>query len=97
MTKFIVTTTINKPTKATKLFSKCKGWTLIVVGDLKTPEKEYSHFKDIIYLTPKDQNKIDKKLSDLIGWNCIQRRNMGYVLAYKLGAKFIATVDDDNV
>jgi hypothetical protein len=97
MSKFIVTTTINSPTKATNLFNKFKDWTLIVVGDLKTPEKKYSHFKDIIYLTPRDQNKIDKKLSDLIGWNCIQRRNLGYVLAYKLGAKFIATVDDDNI
>src|SRR5436853_4035016 len=43
------------------------------------------------------QEKISKKLSDLIGWNCIQRRNFGLVQAYQDGAEIIATVDDDNI
>lgn len=97
MMNFIVTTTIYKPSKALIKFSNIKNWKLIVVGDKKTPHNLYSKLKNIIYLHPKDQIKIDKKLSNLIGWNCIQRRNFGYILAYKLGAKLIATVDDDNI
>ena len=97
MTKFIVTTTIFKPSLALIKFSKVKDWSLIVVGDKKTPNKLYENNKNIIYLSPGDQEKIDNKLSNLIGWNCIQRRNFGYLLAYKLGAKVVATVDDDNV
>ena len=94
---FIVTTTIFKPSVALKKFLNINNWQLIVVGDKKTPHNLYKEIKKIIYLSPEDQEKIDKKLSDLIGWNCIQRRNFGYILAYKLGVKYIATVDDDNI
>lgn len=97
MSKFIVTTTIFKPSEALNKFSRIKNWSLIVVGDKKTPHNLYKNNKNIIYLSPSDQKKIDAKLSKLIGWNCIQRRNFGYILAYKLGAKLIATVDDDNI
>ena len=38
-----------------------------------------------------------KELSDTIGWNSIQRRNIGFVYAYEQGADVIATVDDDNI
>ena len=68
---------------------------LIVIGDKKTP-KNYK-LKNGIYVSPTDQIKIDKKLSDLIGWNCIERRNIGLILAKKLGADVIALVDDDNI
>ena len=95
--KFIVTTTINPPTKALIKFSRFNDWKLIVVGDLKTPEKEFKSLKNCIYLNPNQQEKISKKLSDQIGWNCIQRRNFGFIYAYKLGAEVVATVDDDNI
>ena len=97
MNKFIVSTTINAPTLAYRKYAALKEWTLIIVGDLKTPHKHYSTNKNLIYLHPKDQEKMSNKLSDLIGWNCIQRRNFGYLLAYKMGAELIATVDDDNI
>ncbi len=95
--KIIVTTTINPPTKALIKYSKLKDWKLIVVGDLKTPHKEFLKLKNIVYLSPKDQEKISKPISDLIGWNCIQRRNLGFMLSYKMGAEIVATVDDDNI
>ncbi len=95
MKKFIVTTTINEPTEAIRRFDALAGWTLIVVGDQKTPEP-YT-LKNGIYLTPAEQEKLAPELSDLIGWNCIQRRNLGFVLALDLGAELVATVDDDNI
>jgi len=33
----------------------------------------------------------------LIGWDCTQRRNLGFVLALDMGADLVATVDDDNI
>ena len=93
--KVIVTTTINQPTEAIYKFDSFKDWTLIVVGDKKTP-KNYK-LKSGIYLSPKDQNKIDNKLSKLIGWNCIERRNFGLILANRMKASVIALVDDDNI
>ena len=57
--KLIVTTTINKPTDATKKFAKLEGWDFLVVGDTKTPHEEYRSYN---YLHPEDQE------SDLVYW-----------------------------
>lgn len=96
MKKFIVTTTINQPTRATMNFAAMAGWTLVVVGDKKTPHEAYKAL-DCVYLSPDIQEHGWKELSDTIGWNSIQRRNIGFVYAYEQGADVIATVDDDNI
>ncbi len=96
MKKIIVTTTINPPTVALKKFIKLKDWDVVVVGDKKTPHEKYKKL-NCIYLSPRDQEKISKKLSDLIGWNCIQRRNFGFIYALQNSYELIATVDDDNI
>jgi len=91
---YIVCTTINAPTEAIDLYDAMVGWTLVVVGDLKTP-KDYK-LKNGIYLSPDNQKKFSPALSDLLGWNCIQRRNIGFLYALSRGAQIVATVDDDN-
>lgn len=91
----IVTTTINPPTKAIKLFDALADWHLIVIGDKKTPP-DYQLERGA-YVTPKEQENYDKELSDAIGWNCIQRRNFGLLWAYDMGAEMVAVVDDDNI
>lgn len=104
MKRAIVTTTINPVTPALNEFAeiaKHNGWHLFIVGDQKTPHKSYRTFEKkydgfVTYLDPEDQEAISQKLSDLIGWNCIQRRNFGFIAAYRWGAEVIATVDDDN-
>ena len=96
MNKYIVTTTINSPTLATIKYSRKEDWTLIVVGDTKTPHQEYEDL-DCIYLSPEYQEKTYPELSETIGWKSIQRRNIGFVEAYNRGADVIATVDDDNI
>lgn len=101
----IVTTTINEPTKALHQFAKIakrNGWTLIIVGDKKTPPGAYDKFTEdykdhVVYMSPAIQDAIDMNLSELIGWNCIQRRNFGFIYAYRQGFDVIATVDDDNI
>ena len=104
MDKYIVTTTINYPTVATKKFCKIaddKGWLFVVVGDTKTPHdayyklaEDYTNFK---YMHPDEQEALYPKLSQTIGWKSIQRRNIGLIYAYDQGAKIIATIDDDNI
>ncbi|KAK3605024.1 hypothetical protein CHS0354_000689 [Potamilus streckersoni] len=105
MNTFIVTTTINTPTRATLAFCKLakqNQWRFIIAGDTKTPhglyqilEKRFHPF--VTYLSPETQQVLNPKLSDIIGWKSIERRNLGFLYAYLQGADIIATVDDDNI
>jgi len=95
--KVIVTTSIYSPSEALLKFAKMKDWTVIVIGDLKTPHSEYEELSNVIYISPDDQKKRYPELSEAIGWNCIMRRNIGFIEAYRMGAEIIATIDDDNI
>lgn len=95
MKKVIVTTTINPPTEAVIKFDKLSDWDLVVIGDKKTPS-DYKLERGR-YVSPAEQESYDKRFSDAVGWNCIQRRSVGYLIAYDMGADVIATIDDDNI
>lgn len=99
--KCIVTTTIYPVSESLKKFASFKEWFLIIVGDKKTPHEEYIKFSkensNVLYMTPKYQEDNYRIISDMIGWNKIQRRNIGYLEALKRGSKIIASVDDDNI
>src|SRR3954464_6032554 len=95
MKKVIVTTTINPPTEAVNRFQAMKDWDLVVIGDKKTPA-DYKLQRGT-YVTPDEQEKYDKDLSDAIGWNCIQRRSFGLLWAHDMKADLVAVVDDDNI
>lgn len=95
MTSTIVTTTINPPTKAIQLYDSFDDWDLIVIGDIKTPQ-DY-RLVNGTYVTPQEQDDYDHDLSDAIGWNCIQRRNIGIAMAFERGAERVALIDDDNI
>ena len=96
MNKYICTTTINLPTEALKKYAQKEGWTLIVAGDIKTPQDSYLGL-NLIYLTPEYQNRNYHNLSGYIGWNTIERRNFAILEALECGADLIALVDDDNI
>lgn len=100
MSNAIVTTTINPPTEALEKFAKT-GWHMIIVGDMKTPHDKYKQFKkkypNVEYMSPEKQDKLYRKISDNIGWNCIQRRAVGIAHAYLSGFDIVALVDDDNI
>jgi hypothetical protein len=93
MNKVIVTTTICPPREALHKYDEVKDSTLIVAGDHKTPGD--FRLNNGIYLSPADQEKITPKLSELIGWNSIQRRNFAFLMVHKLNAGIIATIADD--
>jgi hypothetical protein len=94
MKKFIVTTTINDVTKALKKFDSLEDWSLIVIGDKKTPDIKLKNGR---FIPADEQNNLGFECVDLIPWNVIQRRNIGYLVAMKEGADVIATIDDDNI
>ena len=96
MKKVIVTTTINPPTAAIEKYAANPDWSLIVIGDKKTPEGLFAKF-DCDFWSCERQAQAFPELSELLGWNTIQRRNIGFLVALQAGATVIATVDDDNI
>lgn len=95
MKKFIVITSVNRPTKAIEQFSKIDDWQLIVVGDKKTPT-DWEH-PNVTYISPDMQNDIAQEFSTFLPWNHYSRKMFGYLYAIKNGAEIIADSDDDNI
>lgn len=99
----IVTTSINIPTtQLLNLRELCKksNWKIIVVGDIKTPHSKYQDLEcsNFEYLHPEYQDVQYKELSDVLGWKTIQRRNIGFVEAYRQSQSgdIVCSWDDDN-
>ena len=98
----IVTTTIGVP-KVLDLYTDvfAKGdVTVFVATDQKTDTAAYEFCaanSRIICLPPSLQHNAGYECSDLIGWNCIQRRNIATLEAIKSGASLIISIDDDNI
>jgi hypothetical protein len=96
-TKYIVITTINKPTEAIIKFAQWKNWNVIVIGDRKSP----SDWKceGVTYLNVEDQysNSSLKMFAKAIPENTYVRKMVGYAYAIKNGATAIFETDDDNI
>jgi len=95
----LITTTINVP-RVLKLYRKFgPDVQFFVAADEKTPRHAYEFCADIpkceIY-SPERQRELGYECSALIGWNCVQRRNIALLEAVKWGAEVIVTIDDDN-
>lgn len=107
----IVTTTIHIPVVLESYIEnflkyKHNNVDFVIIGDLKTPNKINEYLRKILksgyqidYWDVSRQKKwLGKfpKLDNLIPYNSIQRRNLGYLIAYENGADVIVTIDDDN-
>ena len=104
----LVTTTINVPTGLAKWretldYDGRREDVIIVIGDHKSPHEGILDFLASLpggsemnrYHAPSAQMLWGS--SEAIGWNCIQRRNIGFLEAMLLKPDIIFTVDDDNV
>ncbi|MBF0518528.1 MAG: hypothetical protein HQK92_02260 [Nitrospirae bacterium] len=108
----IVTTTINIPylledyIKDAIRFNRNLSQ-IIVVGDKKTPDEtgvfcerlKRQYGVDCLYVSPAMQESVLSRCEafrDFLPWNCIQRRNVGLVLAYEGSSDIVVTIDDDN-
>lgn len=89
----LITTTVNVPHVLHLYLSRDPSLGIFVAGDEKTPQLE----GDFSYYSPEEQRALGYSCSELIGWNCIQRRNIALLEALKWGAELILTVDDDNI
>lgn len=97
----LITTTINVPTVLELYRQHGPDVAFFVAGDQKSPHEEICALAatringDFLYMSPNFQT--DWKCSELIGWNCIQRRNIALLEAIKWGADVIVSIDDDNI
>ncbi|MGI8893146.1 MAG: STELLO glycosyltransferase family protein [Bacteroidia bacterium] len=95
MNKYIVITSIFKPTEAVQAFSKMNDYKLIVVGDKKTPEDWQCDNVD--YISINQQENSDFKLATVLPFNHYSRKMLGYLKAIKNNALYIVDTDDDNI
>ena len=108
----IVTTTINVPTllgdyAADALAHDRRVEQILVIGDRKTPPETASYCDGLAaetgiavrYVGVEDQESYLARwpeFAEFLPWNCIQRRNVGLLLAWDGDADIVVTIDDDN-
>jgi len=95
MKKAIVITSIFEPTEAVKRFAALKDYSLIVVGDKKSPAG-WKH-ENVIYISVDDQQAMDFELVKILPYNHYCRKMLGYLKAIETGAEVIVDTDDDNI
>jgi hypothetical protein len=93
--KFIVITSIFKPTEAIEKFSALRDYHLVVVGDKKTPAGW--RYDNCTYLDIDAQIALASSLANAIPFNHYGRKMLGYVYAMQQGADIIIDTDDDNI
>lgn len=93
--KFIVITSIFRPTEAIDKFSALKDYHLVVVGDKKTPADW--HYDNCTFLNVEAQLSLSPSLANAIPFNHYGRKMIGYVYAMQHGADIIIDTDDDNI
>jgi hypothetical protein len=91
----VIITTINSPTESIIKHINNPKYTVIIVGDKKTPT-DYSYL-NCIFLDIHLQTKLYPELSSLIPYNHYARKNIGYLYAIKHGYNIIYETDDDNI
>ena len=95
MSFYSVITSINPPNKCTDSVANASFIDkLIVVADKKSP-KDYPQ-SNCVYFDLISQKSSKFSLERSIPFNHYSRKNLGYLLAIKMGAKYIYDTDDDN-
>ncbi len=100
--KWIVITTINYPTPAIdKFLTLSPEWNLIVIADQKTPKDWLQHLTisstRLFFVSFEQQKNFDFHILQYLSEESYARKNLGYLLAIKCGAKVIFESDDDNL
>ncbi|GMR43419.1 hypothetical protein PMAYCL1PPCAC_13614, partial [Pristionchus mayeri] len=92
--KWIVVTSIQAPTDDVKRLASYQDWTLVVVGDTKTPT-DWS-LPDVHYLSIEIQEEMGFDSVLRLPTKSYTRKNAGYLYAIANGAQWIYDTDDDN-
>lgn len=101
MKAVLVTTTINVPDVLRAYRHAGPDVPFIIAGDRKAPHQRIAELCDELgnacYLTPEEQQRRWPGVSNAIGWDSIQRRNLAILAAAEMKPDVIVTVDDDNI
>jgi hypothetical protein len=106
----LVTTTINVPVLLRNYAQNARRYghtdlDIIVIGDRKSPPETADFCETVNPLCPCTYVDIISQADYLAGFpelwrhirfDCIQRRNIGMLMAYRNGADVVITIDDDN-
>jgi hypothetical protein len=100
--KWIVVTTIFYPTSAIyKFLTLTTQWNLVVIADRKTPEDWLQRLTinstRLLFVSLEQQKNLDFRILRYLPQGSYARKNLGYLLAIKCGAKIIFESDDDNL
>jgi hypothetical protein len=97
----LVATTIHVPRILDLLRRYDPDVRFFIAGDQKSPDagmlEWMSGMDNAVWLSADSQKYLGYKCSELIGWDCIQRRSIAILEAVKWGAEIIITHDDDNI
>lgn len=99
---WIVVTTIFYPSDAIHRFLTLKSqWNLIVIADQKTPtdwlQRLNSSSSRLLFISVDQQKELDFRILRFLPYGSYARKNLGYLIAIKCGAKIIFESDDDNL
>lgn len=97
MKKYLVITSVAKPTNSLKIIankSKKNSVHVLIVGDKKSPKN--FRLKNSSFISLKDQGKLNFSYSSKCPINSYSRKNIGFLLAMKNKANLIYDIDDDN-
>eukprot|EP00903_Cladosiphon_okamuranus_P008177 g7876.t1 len=83
--RWAVLTSISKPTKTAFQLAALSGWCVVVVGDKNGPT-EYN-VAGVKYLTPDDQDALPYRITQLLPWNNVGRKSIGFLYAIHHGAE----------
>jgi hypothetical protein len=93
-----VVTTINPPTEAILGVAALPDWSVVVIGDVSTPQYNTSN-PNIHFLSADAQRQLAAPYADFAGllpWKHFGRKNVGYLYAILQGAESVWDFDDDN-
>ncbi len=91
----VVVTTINPPTRAVDVFSALADWSMVVVGDRKTPAPWASGSSTFLAFGDPSSERFG--LAAKLPADHYSRKMLGYLHAAAGGAEVIADTDDDNL
>ncbi len=95
MRRFVVITSIQSPTPPVERLARLNDWTVVVVGDRKTP-RDWA-CDGVVYLDVAKQAELGFKTTAELPFGHYARKNVGYLYAMRQGADVIFETDDDNV
>ena len=96
--KWLVLTVFNPPNITNlQLLNNLHSWKIVIIANTKKNDNKWKtlNYKNLIYLSLRDQNKLNYNIIQYLHYNSYSRKNIGYLYAIEHGAKEIYEIDED--